>query len=142
MCKHFVHCWDCDCILDYYAQPGIHDESKCWRHCRIGARSIEYAHHTCFCYLCKEDFKKFTPSFLERFLTAGRCNSLHDFQKGNIEMVPGLNYTYYYCNKPVQTLYSYWDSIGLWKLYYTKLHRGIIVILWLICNLCVLDGHT
>ena len=85
----------------------------------MGARSTLYAHHTCFCYLCKEDLKKFTPSFLQRFLTAGRCNSLRDLQIGTIEMFkglngsPSLNYTYYYCYKPVQTLHSYWDSIGL-----------------------------
>ena len=108
-----------DCFLELYAQPGIHDSSKCWRHCRMGARSILYAHHTCFCYLCKEDLKKFTPSFMQRFLTAGRCNSLRDLQIGTIEMFkglngsPSLNYTYYYCYKPVQTLHSHWDSIGL-----------------------------
>ena len=90
-------------ISDYYAQPGIHGSDDCHRHCMMETRSRIYIHHTCFCNLCEEDIKKLTPRFLDRFLTAGGCNSLQDLNKGVIEMFQETYVTYYYCRhvKPI-----------------------------------------
>ena len=93
-------------FIDYYAQPGVHGGWDCIQHCVSGTRSFLYAFNTCFCTLCDEDIKKFTPGFLERFLTAGDCKSLHDFQEGTIEMFKDITVPYHYC-RPVKAVYSF-----------------------------------
>ena len=96
----------CHPFIDYYAQLGVHGRWDCIQHCVSGTRAFLYAFNTCFCILCDEDIKKLTPGFLERFLTAGDCKSLHDLKKGNIEMFKNITVPYHFC-RPVKAVYSF-----------------------------------
>ena len=84
-------------VAELYALPGIRDMPECRQHAHRWARGLWHDYNSCFGTYCKEDFMRPNLQFVDAFLTASGCNSLHELKKGSIELFQESNFTYYYC---------------------------------------------
>ena len=83
---------------ELYALPGITETWDCKKFNHRWTRGFEWGYNSCFGALCEEDFKRPTFPFLEAFLVASGCKSLHELKYGLIQMYQGADpYPYYYC---------------------------------------------
>ena len=87
----------CQSITEFYALPGIRDFWDCIDHAdRWYRRGVFYQYNSCFISYCREDFERPTLPFLQAFLTASGCNSLHELKRGDLNLF-GRPWPYYYC---------------------------------------------